>query len=202
MKKIFVVMILFIFYSCGGDVSQNEYDNIVAKNKLLNKRIEQLKSEMSDDLFGDNDNTDDFKEVDKTKEKEKFVEDIAAKSFIGMGSWQIDRYVDEFGDYTNEYHIRNKKFIEGKFSNSATDGSKLTIVLLITDKKSCAVKLWEYGNNPVKREFAENSKYNNYTVSIKGKNFLLNKKNPDKICTSTGFNIVAKTLQKWMLMLL
>lgn len=170
MKKLFVMALLLIFCSsCGGDISQNEYDNLVAQNKLLSKKIKQLKSGL-DDPYGENEGK--FKPEEEEEQTQAIKDDYIKDDYTGIGIWKIDRFVDEFGDYTNEYHIRNDKFIKGKFSNSATDNSDLLVLLLISDNNDSAIKLFEYGKKRYenKPEYYKNSIHNSYIVLIKGKN--------------------------------
>lgn len=63
--------------------------------------------------------------------------------------WQINYYVDEFNNPTNDAYITNKKAFSGTFSNSATTNSKLDARILI-DKNGISIKLYEYGTLEVK----------------------------------------------------
>lgn len=66
-----------------------------------------------------------------------------------LGIWNIQYFVDEFGDETNDGYVATR--LTGRFSNSATDGSPLTIRFIIKDSTDIAFKLYEYGSsNPVK----------------------------------------------------
>jgi len=84
------------------------------------------------------------------------------KNFDGSGIWEINYFVDDFGDKTDEGYIANKDFIEGVFSNSATTNSNLFGYFIISSKREIAIKLLEYGSSVVK---AYSTEY--YNVSIK-----------------------------------
>lgn len=171
MKKLFVIMILLMF-GCSSGISQSDYDNVVAQNKSLNEKIRELKGELSDDIYGDEDDKN-FDMIPKKKTKLPDKKKVVDKDYdnVYVGIWHIKKFVDDFGDFTDESYISNKEWIKGTFSNSATEDSDLNVLFLIS-KTAHAIKLFEYaGNNPVKRSFKdEKSEYNNYTVSIKGKN--------------------------------
>jgi hypothetical protein len=165
MKKLFVIMILLIF-GCSSGISQSDYDAMVAQNKLLSKKIKELKSELSDDIYGEEDDKEnDKKFIPKKKaklpDKKKVVDKVVDKDYIGV--WEIKYFVDDFGDFTDERYITNINWIKGKFSNSATENSKLNVMFLIS-KKDYTIKLFEYAkNNPLKQ-------VSKYTVLIKDKN--------------------------------
>ena len=78
-----------------------------------------------------------------------------AKRSDDFGMWEIAYYVDSFKTPTDEAYIRNKKYIQGTFSNSATTSSSLNVLFLI-DKDSVAIIMDEYGsyrvNNPYSSE--------------------------------------------------
>lgn len=67
----------------------------------------------------------------------------------GTGNWELDTYVDNFGDHTNDSYLRLRG--KGKFSNSATTNDDLTVLLLV-DKGSVRLRLIEYGWSVVKDE--------------------------------------------------
>lgn len=65
--------------------------------------------------------------------------------------WTEEYYVDDFGDPTDESYIRG--VFEGKFSNSATSGSDLTVCFFMPKHLDSAsydmfsIRLLEYGNH-------------------------------------------------------
>ena len=66
--------------------------------------------------------------------------------------WTTGYYVDEFGNNTGGRYMTNRSSIEGTFSNSATENSRLKVDLLIEAPKLIYIMLYEYGgNNPVKK---------------------------------------------------
>lgn len=82
---------------------------------------------------------------------EKLEKKRKLENVNNLGEWEINRYVDQFGDPTNEKYIELKQTIRGKFSNTATQDSPLNVEFLITNKNNISIMLYEYaGNNPVK----------------------------------------------------
>lgn len=75
-------------------------------------------------------------------------------------SWNIDYYIDNYREKTDEAFITNQDYILGIFSNSATSNSKLHVKFLISSDKDLAIKLYEYGgSNPVKSFREEKYKF-------------------------------------------
>jgi hypothetical protein len=65
--------------------------------------------------------------------------------------WENGYYVDEFGESTGIRFISNKEYLVGTFSNSATEGSRLNVLLIINAPTLSYIQLFEYGGtNPVK----------------------------------------------------
>ena len=80
--------------------------------------------------------------------------------------WEIEYYVDEFGDPTNKGYIINKLYIKGYFSNSATTNADLNVRFLIGEDY-VSIKLYEYaGNHPIKG----NADIYNIYMKYNGKN--------------------------------
>ena len=105
------------------------------------------------------------------KKKEEFEKNIP-KDLKNTGMWIIKSFVDEFKDKTDSKYLTTKERISGKFSNSATQNSKLAVSILIqkgeNDDSSPIISmfLYEYaGNNPVKVYSKES-----YTILVKDKN--------------------------------
>ena len=92
------------------------------------------------------------------------------------GNWKINYYVDEFDEPTNNGYISNLKLLEGLFSNSATNDSDLIAYFLI-DKKSVAIKLFEYSSYLVTGSSSYPDKYdisvkcNGVVTRFKGTNY-------------------------------
>lgn len=87
------------------------------------------------------------KEEQLAAEKEK--ERLANLENTGM--WRVGYYVDEFGEPTKDGYITNTNYINGLFSNTATENSDLNVKFLISDRNDISIQLYEYGsNNPVK----------------------------------------------------
>ncbi len=81
----------------------------------------------------------------------RYREDSIQKAINSQVFWQIKYYVDEFGNPTKKGYLSNPNVINGTFSNSATENSKLSVEFLIDNPKSISIQLYEYGgSNPVK----------------------------------------------------
>lgn len=101
---------------------------------------------------------------EKRKEAEE-KERIRLENLNNTGMWSVNYYVDEFGEKTNQGYITNAKSIQGTFSNTATENSRLNIDFLITGSYKISIQLYEYaGNNPVKAYSSES-----YRVLIQDK---------------------------------
>lgn len=72
--------------------------------------------------------------------------------------WVLKYYVDEFDQPTSDWYITNSELITGKFSNSATTNSKLTVRVLIDSGDVCFM-LYEYGRSQVKNSYSKNRYY-------------------------------------------
>lgn len=72
--------------------------------------------------------------------------------------WVLKYYVDEFDQPTSDWYITNSELITGKFSNSATTNSKLTVRVLIDSGNVCFM-LYEYGRSQVKNSYSKNRYY-------------------------------------------
>ena len=62
-------------------------------------------------------------------------------------NWEVDYYVDEFGDKTNDAYVRGT--FHGTFSNSATNGSSLTVLIYMDRDAPTTVqfRLLEYDSH-------------------------------------------------------
>jgi len=89
-------------------------------------------------------------EEQKKREAEE-KERIRQANLNNTGIWEVSYYVDKFGDATKERYIRNTEYINGLFSNTATQNSDLNVRFLIDGSTSISIMLYEYArNNPVK----------------------------------------------------
>ena len=77
-----------------------------------------------------------------------------------MKNWKISFYVDSFGDATNEAYFWNYSY--GNFSNSATRGDELGILLLFSS--TLYIELFEYNDNQVYDEITVQAKTKDGTV--------------------------------------
>lgn len=76
------------------------------------------------------------------------------------GVWELNHYIDEFGDKTDQAYL--EAVAEGEFSNSATSNSYLVANILVNDSNDIRIMLHEYGRSRVK-----SSSIDNYEVKIK-----------------------------------
>ena len=77
--------------------------------------------------------------------------------------WELRYYVDEFDQPTSKWYVANRNYFTGTFSNSATENSKLNVIILV-DAEKVSFVLYEYGHNMVKNSY---SKSNGYTIVMK-----------------------------------
>lgn len=83
----------------------------------------------------------------EAEEKEKY----RLANLNNTGIWELNYYVDTFGEKTKNAYITNTELIKGLFSNTATENSTLDVKFLINDLFEMSIVLYEYGgNNPVK----------------------------------------------------
>jgi len=106
-------------------------------------------------------------EIDRIKREQEIhrQDSIKLANLNNLGIWDIDYFVDEFGEPTKEPYITTKNPIYGSFSNSATEGSRLRVQFIIANNESVAIKLFEYDrSNPVKKSY-----YVEYNVLVQDK---------------------------------
>lgn len=78
--------------------------------------------------------------------------------------WEINYYVDDFNQPTEDWYIKASTYFLGTFSNSATTDSKL-LVDMVVDESDITIFLYEYGNNQVKNN---SSSYDDlYNITMK-----------------------------------
>ncbi len=108
----------------------------------------------------------DFKILLKKIEKEELAEKkrkeaeekerIRLENLNNTGIWTVSYYVDDFGEPTKEGYIKNRNYISGQFSNTATQNSALNVKFLISNSYDISIMLYEYANNnPVKAYSSE-----------------------------------------------
>ena len=116
-----------------------------------------------------------FKELLKTIEREAAIEkkrkeaekkeQVILANLNNTGMWSLRFFVDDFGEPTKGGYITNTKFIQGAFSNTATQDSALNVRFVITKVPGISILLYEYAkNNPVKA-----SSPDSYTVLVQDK---------------------------------
>ena len=113
MKRLlpYITILTFIF-SCSS--ADNTNANQLANE--LSAEVEKIKEEA--------------KKAEEEEESRRRSKESRRRSFKKKNSWQIDYYVDDFGDKTDEGFVY-KTVKNGKFSNSATNGSDLVVKFLI-----------------------------------------------------------------------
>ena len=84
---------------------------------------------------------------------------LSPLAFADVGDWSKSFYVDDFGDKTNQGFI--SQTVKGKFSNSATENSRLRVKILISNANVMEnvpwFRLYEYdGRNPIKGVYSRN----------------------------------------------
>lgn len=137
MKKIMTLISIFALIGVTGCTPTIEYsttEHIENGSSVLNdSKLAQNSSVISKD--------DTSSKLESSKDKSK---------------WELDYYVDEFGDKTNEKYV--KSTVIGSFSNTATDDSLLVVYMMI-DSNYIAFKLYEYGDNLVKNSYSNSVSY-------------------------------------------
>lgn len=98
----------------------------------------------------------------KKKHEAEEKERIRVANLNNIGMWSIRYFVDKFGDRTRDAYLTNTDRIRGQFSNTATQDSKLDVILMVDGIDDISILLYEYaGRNPVK---ATSQDY--YAVSV------------------------------------
>lgn len=72
-------------------------------------------------------------------------------SVVSFSQWEIQTYKDSFGDDTDAKYIQNFMPNCGVFSNSATNGSELTVGVAVERNKDVSIvniRLFEYNRGP------------------------------------------------------
>jgi len=105
-----------------------------------------------------------------------YIRDSIEREKLKKVCWEVRYYVDDFGDSSNEKYLSNTSPIQGTFSNSATENSRLNVKILIDSPNSISIQLYEYGGtNPVKSGIDKG-----YRIKVKSENsdvLVLNAKN-------------------------
>jgi len=106
--------------------------------------------------------------------KAKAEEAARIRKLNNLGNFYIGNYVDDFGDSTGSKFIGYKG--SGTFSNSATEGSRLSFWIAIDGPTDFDISLYEYaGKNPVKDIFGGDAfvmrfRYSDITGEVTCKN--------------------------------
>jgi hypothetical protein len=143
----------------------SEKDYSTAKeniNRLSEKHPESPKNAEFQELFETIEKEElALKKIKESEEKER----IRLANINNTGIWIVGHYVDEFGELTKDGYITNSSYIQGVFSNTATQDSKLNVNFLINSSSKIYIQLYEYaGNNPVKAYSSES-----YSVLVQDK---------------------------------
>ncbi len=147
------------------DELQNGEERLIAKVNKAYKDRNYTEAKLNISLLAtkhpESPKNEEFVELSKTiakiemEQNKKLEEERKEKARIenlnNTGIWSIDYYVDDFGQSTDKAFITNSNYIQGHFSNTATQNSDLNITFLITNSNKITIMLYEYaGNNPVK----------------------------------------------------
>tara|TARA_B100000767_G_C19721781_1_gene517602 strand:- start:82 stop:930 length:849 start_codon:yes stop_codon:yes gene_type:complete len=127
--------------------SELSKDGILKYESLCNLKITAIKEEEM---------------IQKRLEEEKIKAEVEKKrleELNSIGNWSKSFYVDDFGDETNEGFI--SQIVRGKFSNSATQNSRLRVKIYISNANVMEnvpwFRLYEYdGRNPIKGVYSQN----------------------------------------------
>ena len=115
---------------------------------LANKHPESPKNKKFSDLLK---KIEQEQSIENAKKEAEEKEKNRLANISNTGMWSVGHYVDEFGEPTKEGYISNTDYIEGTFSNTATQNSNLNVTFLITNSSKISFQLFEYAkNNPVK----------------------------------------------------
>jgi hypothetical protein len=116
-----------------------------------------------------------FEKLLKKIEKEELIENSKKEAekkernrlanINNTGIWSVGHYVDDFGEPTKQGYISNRNYIQGTFSNTATQNSDLNVTFLITNSNKISFQLYEYANNNPVKAYSSLS----YTVMIQDK---------------------------------
>lgn len=97
--------------------------------------------------------------ADSTRIADSLMNVILTTQTPSAEIWEVNNYVDEFGEPTKQKYITNSDIILGLFSNSATENSELHVKFLIDGLNSITIQLFEYGGtNPVKNSLEQGYK--------------------------------------------
>ena len=128
MKKLLSIVLLLILVSCS--IPQKNPNQVTKEKKI----------------------TDSIAAVEKKRIKVEEIEKQKILKESSLGIWRTGFYVDEFGEPTKEGYVHVDNLIYGKFSNSATENSDLSVKILIGGPQDISIQLFEYaGSNPVKK---------------------------------------------------
>ena len=107
----------------------------------------------------------DIKVEDSTPIQSNAQDGLSSKPNDSTINWELKYYVDEFKEPTEEWYITNSEPFRGEFSNTATEGSEVAVILLI-DQEVLSIVLYEYGTNQVKNIFYNDDIDYNITVRL------------------------------------
>jgi len=123
--------------SLKSAIEAKQHSRVVEKYEALAKLSENSAEDFSQDYQVSKSNIEEAERIRKLND---------------LGNYYMGNYVDEFGDNTGQKFIGYKG--SGTFSNSATEGSRLSFWIAIDSPNEFDVSLYEYaGKNPVKDIF-------------------------------------------------
>ena len=167
-----LVLMVFGIVGCSPSPEElkEEADKLLSYSKLfpLNKPCSILAAYKDLESFESLRKTNFYREQTSNAIKDYSVKCDAKKEARKTGNWKQGKYVDAFGDYTDDGYMYMET--KGFFSNSATTNSPLRIELFLSNGsvKSPTLRLYEYdSNNPVKGVYSDAN-----TISCRVKNGL------------------------------
>ena len=162
------------YSSAGGDqyeVVGNFHSEVMKGGSVTFGRLVEVQDNSPVTVMvKERDNNDNYQMMEVALSAEGGSSDEAGASDEGEagtaeGIWEVNYYVDDFNQPTDEWYIANKTSFLGTFSNSATTDSTLTVDMLVDCENYVAFFLYEYGRNTVKN--SSQNYVDNYDITMR-----------------------------------
>lgn len=154
-----------------GCVSKTSYDKVVSENERLLGAIEDLNDQLDMVPKTSKSETPLSHEVSLVQNKEGIVPAVEASEIQEDASeqviWGVEYYKDEFGYDTKEGYVKNRRPINGLFTNVGTANSKLNVDFIIKRYDDISIQLFEYGDKSPVRAYSR-KKYEIFTQDSEG----------------------------------
>ena len=178
-------VILIFLTGCGPSPEEKpEQENVkqeIVKQKTAEQKVKELYQNLIDNPYKSAcKNEEEFKRLKSMEARngtklyqykaERMIEYYSSRCFDKVGNWTYGFYVDEFGDRTNQGYVSQS--VKGRFSNSATEESRLRVSMYVSTDGSGIdfFRLYEYdGKNPVKGKWSYKNQWasNNINCRVK-----------------------------------